>query len=200
MTTPVQPHSFPYLVDKFFYTGASSFYYPLNGSAFDPGTLSNPTANPSPFPVVGGPGADGWFKMFEFVEVPTQANGEIGPIALGANFDWLRQDTKAGLMNLNLIIDEEAFFAVFGNQNSSFTQSLLNDIQLPPWPNLPYNLPLINNTSGGNPIPPIPYDGRRSRWSSPRSRPAAPRITSIRSPTRRNPSTKGTWPTIRSSP
>ena len=65
---------------------------------------------------MGGPGGDGWFKMFEFFEVPSQAIGAIGPVAQGTNFDWARQDTKPGLMNLNLIIDEEAFFAVFGRQ------------------------------------------------------------------------------------
>ena len=65
--SPVQPHSFPYLVDKFFYTGASTFYYPPTGGATDPSASSNH--------VVGGPAADGWFKMFDFFEVPSQTNG-----------------------------------------------------------------------------------------------------------------------------
>ena len=55
--------------------------------------------------------------MFEFFEVPSQMIGAIGPVAQGTNFDWARQDTKPGLMNLNLIIDEEVFFSVFGSQN-----------------------------------------------------------------------------------
>ena len=44
----------------------------------------------------------------------------------GTNFDWQRQDLKAGQLNLNLIVDEEVFFSVLGKQNSSFTQSLMN--------------------------------------------------------------------------
>jgi hypothetical protein len=105
---PIQPHAYPYLVDKFFYTGASTFFYPpVPNSVQDPG--NNGT---SADPVVGGPGGDGWFKMFEFFEVPSQMIGAIGPVAQGANFDWARQDSKPGLMNLNLIIDEEAFYVL----------------------------------------------------------------------------------------
>ena len=85
-----------------------------------------------------GPGADGWFKMFEFFEVPSQSLGAIGPVAQGTDFDWARQDTKPGLLNINLIIDEEVFFSVLGSQSltlsngaagsntDSFTQILLN--------------------------------------------------------------------------
>ena len=40
---------------------------------------------------------------------------------------------KPGLMNLNLIVDEEAFFSIFGSQNASqgYNQTLLNSIELP---------------------------------------------------------------------
>ena len=110
-TPPLTPHTFPYLVDKFFYTGASPT-----------------TATTSLF---GDPTGDGWFKMFEFFEVPSQMIGAVGPVAQGTNFDWLRQDTKPGLINLNLIIDEEVFFSVFGSQNTSFSQQLLSFDQLP---------------------------------------------------------------------
>ena len=49
----VQPHTFPYLVDKFFYTGA--------------------VRDGCPGPVCRRPdGGDRWFKMFEFFEVPSQ--------------------------------------------------------------------------------------------------------------------------------
>ena len=102
---PVTPHTFPYLVDKFFYTGASS-------AADTGGTL------------VGSPTGDGWFKMFEFFEVPGQMMGATGPVAQGTNFDWDRQDTKPGLLNLNLIIDEEVFFSVVGQQDANFNQQL----------------------------------------------------------------------------
>ena len=103
MSYQLTPHTFPYLVDKFFYTGAS------------------PTPGATPLtPLFGDPTGDGWFKMFEFFEVPSQMIGAVGPVAQGTNFDWLRQDTKPGLINLNLIIDEEVFFSVFGKQNTQF--------------------------------------------------------------------------------
>ena len=69
--------------------------------------------------MVGGYAADGWFKMFEFFEVPSQMFGAIGPVAQGANFDWARQDIKPGLLNLNLIIDEEVYLSLLGKQNIS---------------------------------------------------------------------------------
>jgi len=53
--------------------------------------------------------------MFEFLEVPSPVNGAIGEVASGVNYDWYRQDTKPGLMNLNLIIDEEVFLGLMGN-------------------------------------------------------------------------------------
>ena len=109
---PMPAHTFPYLVDKFFYTGASS--------AADTGGA-----------LVGSPTGDGWFKMFEFFEVPGQMMGAIGPVAQGTNFDWDRQDTKPGLLNLNLIIDEEVFFSVVGQQDANFNQQWLNFIQVP---------------------------------------------------------------------
>jgi len=114
------PYTFPYLVDKFFYTAA-------NASA---------TASVS---YVNDQTGDGWFKMFEFFEVPSQMIGAVGPVAQGNNFDWLRQDTKPGLINLNLIIDEEVFFSVFGKQNEAFSnatsplyEQLLSFYQLQP--------------------------------------------------------------------
>jgi hypothetical protein len=177
ISTPVVPHAYPYLVDKFFYSGASTFLYP---PLVPPNTTNGMTAvtalggagatDPSngSQPVVGGPAGDGWFKMFDFFEVPSQMIGSIGPVANGANFDWARQDTKPGLMNLNLIIDEEAFFSVFGDQSSSYSQNLLNSIELPllAVPNqagqlsLPYGMPLSISNIGVPPfplgVPPVP--------------------------------------------
>ncbi len=127
---PMAPHAFPFLVDKFFYTGASS-------ATDSGGTL------------VGSPTGDGWFKMFEFFDVPTQMLGATGPVADGANFDWQRQDTRPGLLNLNLIIDEEAFFSVIGRQDGNFNQQWLNFIQVPSIPAGTYSLPL----DGKAPIP-----------------------------------------------
>jgi len=117
-TQPLTPHTFPYLVDKFFYTAASP-------------TPPTPPAT-LPGPQFGDATGDGWYKMFEFFEVPSQMIGAIGPLAQGTDFDWMRQDTKPGLINPNLIIDEEVFFSVFGSQNTNFNQTLLNFAQLPP--------------------------------------------------------------------
>ena len=135
LTPPLLPHTFPYLVDKFFYTGQSP----------PPATTSS----------YGDPTGDGWFKMFEFFEVPSQMIGAIGPVAQGTDFDWLRQDTKPGQINLNLIIDEEVFFSVFGQQDQNFNQQLLNFYQLPPlstpgWTGGPWTGPLPELTS---PVP-----------------------------------------------
>lgn len=107
-TPPVEPHTFPYLVDKFFYT------------AYGDGLGATDTLGST----VDGYASDGWFKMFEFLEVPSQSNGAIGSVAEGTNFDWARQDVRPGLMNLNLIMDEEAFLALLGRQNLSASPAL----------------------------------------------------------------------------
>jgi hypothetical protein len=126
------PHSFPYLVDKFFYTAASP------GSAIGS--------------YFGDATGDGWFKMFEFFEVPSQMIGAVGPVAQGMNFDWARQDAKPGLININLMIDEEVFFSVFGRQDAAFNQQLLSFDQLPisGFTGGPWTGPLV---SGASPIP-----------------------------------------------
>jgi hypothetical protein len=146
---PLQPHTYPYLVDKFFYSGAS---------------LPAPTAaattfadTDTPLQSINTAASDGWFKMLDFFEVPSQMNGAIGSVAQGTNFDWARQDIKPGLLNINLIIDEEVFFSVLGKQayNTAslgltppadpFAQTWLNFAQLVPG-NQPidptYNFPL----------------------------------------------------------
>ena len=71
-----QHPTYPYLVDKFFYTSAS-----LRPTAPTPATTRASDQ-------VGGPTGGGWFKMFEFFEVPSPAFGAIGPVAQGSNFDW----------------------------------------------------------------------------------------------------------------
>ena len=73
----VQPHTFPYL------TTSSSTRPTAGHNTLGPGGG-----------LVGGYAADGWFKMFEFFEVPSQMFGAIGPVARGTNFDWARQDHK----------------------------------------------------------------------------------------------------------
>ncbi|MGO9921897.1 MAG: hypothetical protein ACLQIB_45285 [Isosphaeraceae bacterium] len=175
----IQPHSYPYLSDKFFYSGYGG------AITADAGTL------------VGGYAADGWFKMLEFFEVPTQMIGSIGPVAQGTNFDWARQDLKPGLLNLNLIIDEEVYLGLLGNtginqqngqpsvpvspptnppsmvanadESDQFSQQLLNMAQVPPLPagnytpfgtalslqssGPPYLLPIVPGLNGPAPGP-----------------------------------------------
>ena len=106
-TASAEPHTFPYLIDKFFYSGYGA------SNTLDPGGL------------VGGYAGDGWFKMFDFLEVPSQMIGAIGPVAQGNNFDWLRQDTRPGQLNLNLIMDEEVFFSLVGRQTITQTNGQL---------------------------------------------------------------------------
>jgi hypothetical protein len=112
-----RPHTFPYLVDNFFYTGAPEVVYPNNGTT---GAVS-----PSP-PYIGGPSGAGWYKMFEFLEVPSPVIGATGMVAQGNNFDWFRQDVRPGMLNLNLIIDEEVFLGLMGMDSSdSYQQAVL---------------------------------------------------------------------------
>jgi hypothetical protein len=126
-TTSSFPHTMPYLNDEFFYTGMSEPTPGLSPPAWPDPTLTTPPTNTNPkAPVysnfvagvptayIGGPGGAGWHKMLEFFEVPSPMLGAIGPVAQGANYDWLRQDIKPGQLNLNLIIDEEVFLGLMG--------------------------------------------------------------------------------------
>ncbi len=133
-TSPVEPHTFPYLIDKFFYTAANP---PVTSSPLLPTDdllYGSDAANPD-HGTVDGYAADGWFKMFEFLEVPSQSAGSTGMVQNGTNFDWARQDARPGLLNLNLIIDEEVFFGLLGRQDSfglaPYKQKLLNDTLVP---------------------------------------------------------------------
>jgi large repetitive protein len=117
------PRTYPYLVDNFYYTATTEYKPPQW-----PATTTPPTP-----PYVGGPSGAGWFKMFEIFEVPSPVIGAIGLVAQGENFDWMRQDLRPGLLNLNLIIDEEVFFGLMSESglqlgNSSGTR--LNTAQL----------------------------------------------------------------------
>jgi hypothetical protein len=125
---PMPAHTFPYLVDKFFIPASSA------ADTWDAGRQSDRRR---------------LVQMFEFFEVPSPMLGATGPVANGANFDWQRQDTRPGLLNLNLIIDEEDFFSVVGQQDSNFNQQWLDFIQVPSLPPGTYSLPL----SGKTPIP-----------------------------------------------
>ncbi len=116
-----ESQTYPYLVDRFFYSGAS-----VAPPANNPGNLPYPS-------LVGNWTGDGWYKLLEFVEVPSSANGAIGAVARGDNFDWLRQDLKPGLLNLNLVIDEEVFFGLMDELrlNDALNTSYASTVSLP---------------------------------------------------------------------
>jgi hypothetical protein len=108
---PVPPVVFPYLPDAFYY---DSYYFQDNVTS--PG---NPTWQITPNANLAGTNpwrndqsGTSWYKMLEFFEVPTPSFGSIGPVAMGSNLDWLRQDLRPGQINLNLIIDEEVFYGI----------------------------------------------------------------------------------------
>ena len=113
--TPVQftstsaPRTFPYLSDKFFYSGEIE---PAGGYPM-PATGPKPISANGKY--IGGPSGAGWHSMLEFFEVPSPAFGATGTVASGSNYDWARQDLKPGLLNINLIIDEEVFLGLMGS-------------------------------------------------------------------------------------
>ena len=148
------PHSNPYLIDEFFYTSTNE---PTNAApwphvAATPTTLASlvdqtsATTPKAAYPFyqsfslgtkvnsVGGPSGAGWFKMLEFFDVPSMANGAIGPVQQGYNYDWMRQDLRAGQLNLNLIVDEEVFLGLMGTSfyGQIFNPNLgvMNSVQL----------------------------------------------------------------------
>src|SRR6185312_12724715 len=118
-----QPNAFPYLASKFLYRQdtvitpvapvtptPTAYPNPQPIPAGDP--VGNPTGVPPVPPTGDTPQYDGWHAMLEYFEVPSSAFGSIAPIAQGNNLDWYRQDVKPGLLNLNVIIDEEVFFGL----------------------------------------------------------------------------------------
>ena len=125
--------SYPYLPDNFYYT-AASVAPPASGSLD-----TNYTALTTE---IGGWTGAGWHKMLEFFEVPSSANGAIGTADGGNNYDWARNDLKPGLLNLNLIIDDEVFAGLVDD-------SRMNEI-------LAYNsssIPAVVNQIDGNGYP-----------------------------------------------
>ncbi len=96
------PHAFPYLPQNFYYTGIS--------------TTGSPTISAST--------QAGWYTLLEFFEVPSPVYGAIGPVAQGDNGDWLRNDVKPGMINLNLIYDEEVFFGLVDDPRLNWVNSM----------------------------------------------------------------------------
>jgi hypothetical protein len=96
--------TYPYLSDKFYYSGQTDATHP---------GINWLIARRRDFGTQGGWTSAGWHKMLEFFDVPSPAMGSIGLVQGGANFDWAREDLKPGLLNLNLIIDQEVFLGLF---------------------------------------------------------------------------------------
>ncbi len=135
------PHPFPYLNDEFYYTGASEPATWTIGEATAPIAGTTPTPAPpttspaptggltppatfrsltAPYNYIGGASGAGYHKILDFFEVPTPAFGAIGEVSAGVNYDWKRQDLRPGLLNLNLIIDEEVFFGLMGHSIAQY--------------------------------------------------------------------------------
>ena len=152
-----RPRTYPFLVDSFFYTGAPEYLYPAPAGG-------GPPLSP---PYVGGPSGAGWFKMFSFFEVPSPANDAVGMVAQGNNFDWFRQDRKPGLLNLNLIIDEEVFLGLMGMDSSdSYQQSVLTGLSgAPTQTKLQLNMnPVVNNLTTPRLVTQLNAAGYPSAW------------------------------------
>lgn len=101
----VVPHAYPYLANELFFSADGQ----------------DATDNVAPR-YLRNTGA-GWHKLMAFFEVPTSAFGAISPVAEGHNFDWLRQDTRPGQINLNLIIDEPVFFGLLDDPRMNYAQT-----------------------------------------------------------------------------
>ena len=103
---PPVPRVYPYLVDKFFYNSY------LDGAPTR--TPAPPTSRPPP-PAMAMAGT----PCSNSSRCPSTQIGAIGLAATGHNADWLRQDLRPGQLNLNLIIDEEAFFGLIDDPRLS---------------------------------------------------------------------------------
>jgi len=144
------PRTYPYLPDNFYYTAFSGGpTYPAPYNAADA------------TPVVNGPTGAGWHKMLGFFEVPSSANGAIGPVSSGQNFDWARQDLKPGLLNLNLIIDEEVFFGLIDDPLRMNLQPATYVTSLPAPSPTPVTLPPMVT-----PAPPVIQTGTMTSGGS----------------------------------
>jgi len=107
-------HTYPYLVDKFFYSApAPPAVNPNTGNQLTQAELD---ALPN----------DGWHRALEFFEVPAPSLNAVGPVQDGLNYDWLRRDRRPGLLNLNLVLDEEVFFGLLDDPR-------MNLAVLAPW-------------------------------------------------------------------
>ncbi len=105
------PITFPYLAEGFHYTNGALFA--SHSTASPPSIPPTGAAQGVTVPAVRNPASGiGWYKFLEFFEVPSPVMGHIGPAVLGKNLDWQRQDLKPGMLNLNLIVDEEVFFGL----------------------------------------------------------------------------------------
>ena len=125
-----EPPTYPYLVDRFYYTGSQQTGYatPMATVTVLPTGTALPTPpnvlipDPTSGALYGSPSADGWHKMLEFFEVPSSMNGSIGPVTEGENGDWFRQTRVPGKININLIADEEVFLGLVDDWRLNLTE------------------------------------------------------------------------------
>lgn len=137
--------TYPYLPDGFFYTSVTP----------DPPLPAPPTWNKHK--------SVGWHKLLDFVEVPSPAFGAIGPAAEGDNGDWFRQDLRPGMINLNVIFDEEVFFGLISDPRLNTAPALVGRNSPEPnedhpdttqigLPQIVTSLDLTGNPNGSYPI------------------------------------------------
>ena len=124
-----QARTYPYLAHEFYYSSDPTYAIDPNGT-IPPDPLVDDRGH-----IVGGPTAAGWHRMLGFFEVPAPNLGAIGPVAQGINLDWYRQDRRPGLINPNLIVDEEVFFGLVDDPRllnaSDFGTSRMPNAALP---------------------------------------------------------------------
>jgi large repetitive protein len=68
----------------------------------------------------------GWYKILEFLEIPSNSVGYVGPVAAGQNADWARRDLRAGALNLNLITEEEVLFGLLDDPRANSRSAFLH--------------------------------------------------------------------------
>src|SRR5262249_40729843 len=150
-----------YLNDEFFYTAANEPPNPTNTPWPSKAAAPTPYLSSNGF-YVGGPSGAGWHKMLDFFEVPSPAFKAIGNVALGTNYDWARQDLRPGLLNINLIVDEEVFLGLMGSNLygviNNPNQGVLNAVQLVPIPNQPPRTPAVVTMVDDNGSPIFNYN------------------------------------------
>ena len=117
LPVPTRTESYPYLVDDFFYTRRLAHESELRRTrcGYRGGCPTGRVAGRQWRRRDRRPGLHGLVQDARVLRGAQPGLGAIGDGAGGVNYDWFRQDLKPGLLNLNLIIDEEVFLGLMGN-------------------------------------------------------------------------------------